>query len=78
MQGLEKNKKELNNFGREFIGRKHVKGSIQLTSIESWLRSEELQNAYLDWVHINEEAEDHHSRGHKHKRPIYIKEKKIV
>lgn len=76
MQGFEKKKSIVNNFGREYIGRKHVKGSIHLSSIENWLQTEDLQNAYLDWVHITEEAEDHHSHSHKHKKPTYKKGKK--
>ena len=68
IQGIAKKKEKINDFGREFVGRKHLKGTIHIHLINAWLDSEELQNAYLDWQHTTDEGEDHHSKFHKHNK----------
>jgi hypothetical protein len=59
----------VNDFGREFAGRKLTKGVIKIKDVLSWFQTNEIFEAYQDWLYIIEEGENHHSSSHIHKRP---------
>lgn len=64
--GIEKDQETINNFGREFAGRKHTKGVVLISDIKVWVENEEIINAFADWIHIVEEGDAHLSPHHSH------------
>ena len=65
----------VNDFGREFIGRKQTKGAVKISDVKTWFETNEIFEAYQDWKYIIEEGENHHSADHIHKRPESITKK---
>ena len=66
--GLENSKLQVNNFGREFLGEKDSEGKVDLNDILKWIESRELESAFEEWKHIDEEGEEHHKEKHQHQR----------
>lgn len=64
--GVEKNQATINNFAREFAGKKHTKGVVLVSDIKIWVESEEIINTFADWLHIFEEGDAHSSPHHNH------------
>lgn len=65
-QGVEYDKVETNNFGREFLGEKKSDGRVYLTDVKRWISSGELVKAFKEWKIINGEGEEHLDPKHKH------------
>jgi hypothetical protein len=66
--GIENSKLQVNNFGREFLGEKDSEGKVDLNDILKWIESRELEHAFEEWKHIDEEGEEHHKEKHQHQR----------
>jgi hypothetical protein len=48
-----------------------------LNDIIKWVENHEMENAFEEWLHINEEGEEHHKAKHQHKkRPTRMPRKK--
>ena len=60
----------INNFGREFVGRKKAKGVVLLQDVKQWINSRDIFNAFSDWQHIIEEGDLHLSPMHEHKKQM--------